>query len=398
MDRRIKLLLTLLVTAVLATDAIGYLPFLSTRQIRLNAPVSGFTYAHSFIASGDAWTPTGLPPVEVRASHPASGTALTFTAERLKVKYRGVVANELAIFSTRLTLPREGTWEVQAWMRDPSGAQPAELASKTRTITVQAGASDHLFRAFGTEHLIMFAVLIALFASVVLRYRKPRSEAEVRVVSLMIGPGVLINELAYHVYWVVIDGFSASNSLMLHMCGISIFLVPFLLFMKPGKGRQRLFEISWFWGLGAAFQAYLAPDIWTHSFPELRFFSFFISHGLLVLGPLFFVLTSGSQLTFGSCLRAGTITLGTTALMWGIDQIPRVIPPYEPSNYFMIAYPPPTGSIIDTFADIFGPSPAYGIGLIMMGIVLFSVLYLPFPIIRRIGGRSSPAQSARPGE
>jgi hypothetical protein len=30
----------------------------------------------------------------------------------------------------------------------------------------------------------------------------------------------------YHVYWVAIEGFSTSNSLMLHMCGMAVFFVP----------------------------------------------------------------------------------------------------------------------------------------------------------------------------
>jgi hypothetical protein len=50
MDRRLKWLFGLLVTAVLVTDVVGYLPFLSMRQVRVNSPVEGFTYARSFLA------------------------------------------------------------------------------------------------------------------------------------------------------------------------------------------------------------------------------------------------------------------------------------------------------------------------------------------------------------
>jgi hypothetical integral membrane protein (TIGR02206 family) len=145
-----------------------------------------------------------------------------------------------------------------------------------------------------------------------------------------------------------------------------------------------LFEMSWFWGLGGAFQAYLAPDIWAHSFPEIRFFTFFIAHGLLVLAPLFLCFSAGLRLNFRSLTRALAVSAAATAIVWGIDQIPRFIPPYEPANYFMMGYPVPTGSIVDVFADIFGPSPRYGIGLALMGIALFSLLYAPFPILRSL--------------
>ena len=379
MDKRIKALFILLIAGVLVTDAVGYLPFLSRRQIRLNAPVGGQTYDRSFLATGDAWTSTGLPPVEVQARNRATGEILTFPAERLTVKYRGVAVSQLAIYSSRLTLPEDGEWEIRSVMGD--------MASRTRTVTVRAGAPDHLFKAFSSWHMIPLAVLISLMIAIVLRYRKPRGETEVRAVSLLIALVLLVGEFSYHIYWVSTEGFSASNSLMLHMCGIAVFFVPFLLFMKEGKGRQVLFELAWFWGLGGAFQACLAPDIWAHSFPELRYFTFFTSHGMLVLGPLFFALTSGVHLTVKSYLRAGAITLGATVAAWGINQVFRWIPPYEPANYFAMGYPVPTGSIIDTFADIFGPSPRYGIGLALMGIALFALLYAPFPIVRLVKAR-----------
>jgi hypothetical integral membrane protein (TIGR02206 family) len=251
-----------------------------------------------------------------------------------------------------------------------------------------------LFKAFGTSHLIAFGILAALLAFIIVRYRRHRGETEVRVVSLVIALVLLGGELSYHVYWVAIQGFSPSNSLMLHMCGISVFVLPFVLFMRDGKARQWLFEICWFWGLGGAFQAFLAPDIWSHSFPEVKFFVFFTSHSSLIVGPLFFALASGAQLTFRSCIRAAAVTLAATAVVLGIDQIPRWIPPYEPANYFFVAYPPPTGSIIDTFANIFGPSPAYIIGLVILGAVLFALLYAPFPIVRAIRRRTPSGASA----
>lgn len=43
-----------------------------------------------------------------------------------------------------------------------------------------------------------------------------------------------------------------------------------------------------------------------------------------------------------------------------------------------MGYPPPTGSIIDVFANIFGPAPRYLVGLIMMGAVLLGILTIPY--------------------
>ena len=72
----------------------------------------------------------------------------------------------------------------------------------------------------------------------------------------------------------------------------------------------------------------------------------------------------------------------------------RLIPPYDAGNYFVLAYPPPTGSVVDLFADIFGPSPRYVAGLELMGVAVFGLLYLPWPLSRFFAARrASPAAS-----
>lgn len=55
-----------------------------------------------------------------------------------------------------------------------------------------------------------------------------------------------------------------------------------------------------------------------------------------------------------------------------------LFPPYELGNYFIMGYPPPTGSIIDVFASIFGPAPRYLVGLEIMGAGVLAVITLPY--------------------
>lgn len=391
MNRKIQIGFLVVIVLILAVDLVGFLRTSAPSHVRLHSPVSGSANPRSFLAAGFAWTAKGLPAVEVRAVHLQSGAELRFPAVRDTVRYRGVVVASLAAFSARVELPEEGRWELRAVLGGPSG----ELRSPARVVSVRAGARDRLFTAFGGLHLAAFGVLAALLLAVVLRYRTPRAAAEVRGVSLALAAVLLADELFFHVWWIAIGGWTVSNNLMLHMCGLAILVVPFVLLMRDSPRRQWLFEVSYFWCLGGAFQAYLAPDIGVHSFPEPRFFTFFLSHGFLVVSGVFLALTSGMRLTFRSYLRAGAVTAGVTALCYGINQLLGLLPPYEPANYFMIGYPPPTGSIIDLFANIFGPSPAYGAGLFLMGVVLFYVLYLPFPLVRLARSR---AVGSRPAE
>ena len=82
-------------------------------------------------------------------------------------------------------------------------------------------------------------------------------------------------------------------------------------------------------------------------------------------------------------------TIGMCLAMFGLNQLFRLIPPYEVGNYFMMGYPPPTGSVIDVFASMFGPAPRYLVGLAGMGLVLLGILYLPYPIRRMIRRRAA---------
>jgi hypothetical integral membrane protein (TIGR02206 family) len=151
--------------------------------------------------------------------------------------------------------------------------------------------------------------------------------------------------------------------------------------------RQVLFDIVYFWGIGGAIQALIAPDIGTSGFPALRYFSFFISHGLIIACTVLMAAAGEVRLTFRSLVRALVVTNLLLLPVYGIDQALRLIPPYDAGNYFVLGYPPPTGSVVDLFVEMFGPSPRYVVGLELMGIAIFLLLYLPWPIARRLAAK-----------
>jgi hypothetical integral membrane protein (TIGR02206 family) len=167
------------------------------------------------------------------------------------------------------------------------------------------------------------------------------------------------------------------------MCGLSILLLPLAHFTARPERRQFLFDLLYFWGIGGAIQALISPDIGANGFPAYRYFSFFISHGLIIASTLLLAIAGGVRITPRSLLRAFVVTNLVLLPAWGIDQLLRLVPPYDPGNYFVLGYPPPTGSIVDLFSDLFGPSPRYLVGLELMGLAIFGVLYLPWAIARR---------------
>jgi uncharacterized membrane protein YwaF len=100
-------------------------------------------------------------------------------------------------------------------------------------------------------------------------------------------------------------------------------------------------------------------------------------------------MAGGLRITIRSFLRALAVTNLLLVPVYGIDQLLRLIPPYDPGNYFVLGYPPPTGSVVDIFAEVFGPSPRYVVGLELMGLAVFGMLYLPWPIARLTRGKAT---------
>jgi hypothetical integral membrane protein (TIGR02206 family) len=357
--------------------------------IRIRSPEAAVPLGRSFIVSGDAWMRAGLDSIEVTAvpvDQSARGT-LAFAGARDSVRYRGKTLFALSTWSTRVELPADGRWEISAAAVGPNGRQ---VRTAGRSLSVRAGTIPREFRSWTPEHLIPLGII--LIASIGLGAvargsrgdRAPGRPGSSRFdrVALWMSVVLWVNELAYQLYWFLVGGWSAATALMLQMCGLSILLLPVMLFSEDPRIRQFLFDLLYFWGIGGALQALIAPDIGSSGFPAYRYFSFFISHGLIIASTVVMAMAGGLRITLRSFLRALVVTNLLLVPVYGIDQLLRLIPPYDPGNYFVLGYPPPTGSIVDLFAEIFGPSPRYVVGLELMGLAVFGILYLPWPIAR----------------
>jgi hypothetical integral membrane protein (TIGR02206 family) len=332
---------------------------------------------------------TGIERIEVTVA-PVDRTGsgpLTFPAARDLVRHRGESIFALSTWSARVELPSDGRWEIHAAASAPDGRQATTAG---RTVTVRAGTMPREFTSWSPEHLIPLGIILVasigmgLIARGSRRGQAPALPTGSRFDRIAFWMSLVLwtNELAYQLYWFLIGGWSAATALMLQMCGLSILLLPVMLFSESPRIRQFLFDLLYFWGIGGALQALIAPDIGASGFPAYRYFSFFLSHGLIVASTVVMAMAGGLRITVRSFLRALVVTNILLIPVYGIDQLLRLVPPYDPGNYFVLGYPPPTGSVVDLFAEIFGPSPRYVVGLELMGLAIFGLLYLPWPISR----------------
>jgi len=376
-------LVLLLAVQVLCTSML-----LAPAGARMQWPEPGSRHGLAFIASGDAWAAPGPGAiaslrVEARPASSPGAAPLSFPAERSYIRYGSQFRYALPTWTARVVLPAEGDWSLKAVALTTDDRR---IESARRRILVSAalgGVADRGFSSWSVSHLSAIGVIL-LGALAVAYFARKGGPSWLRAAAPYIATVMWANELAYQCYWMAVGGWSHSVSLMLQMCGLTIELVPICLFMSDGPRRRHLADVLYFWGLGGAAQAILTPDIGASGFPSYRYFSFFISHGMIIVAVIALVASGSAKIGLRSLARCILVSNIVVVPAYLIDRVLALVPPFAPGNYFALGYPPPTGSPIDLLARIFGPSPRYFAGLEIMGILVFGLLWLPWGIATRV--------------
>jgi hypothetical integral membrane protein (TIGR02206 family) len=391
MTRPMKVFIIASFCVLYGMQAVMFGLLMKPNGVRMHAPIAGLALPRETTVAGDAWMRDGISRIEVRVRDTVTGAAWTIPAERDAIRYRGRVVSPLAAFRARVAFPSDGRYEVTA---AAVGGDGLLVETRVRTVSASAAAVSHEFVFLSPSHIAALAAVLALCVAVPFAVRRARSGVVRHRVALAIVVFLYVHEIVYEVYWFAIGAWTVGNCLLLHMCALALMFLPVLYFSREGRFRQILFELLFFFGLGGAMQALFTPDIGMHGFPEFKYFNYFLSHGTIVLGLIYAaVVYPRFELTWKSWIRIVVGTIGMSLAMHGLNQLFRFIPPYEVGNYFMMGYPPPTGSVIDVFASIFGPAPWYLAGLAVMGLVLLGILSLPYPIRRLIRRRAAVAAS-----
>lgn len=386
--------------AVLVLQAIFIVTLWKPDGIRINYPAANSSSGASFTATGSVWMAPGqeaVDRIELTARRPGDVSAgavpadeVTVAATRLVVFDRGTPLYSLHLWQAPIELPEHGAWELQAkaWAKDGRS-----IVSNPRVFTV-ADVSSRFFQAWDRVHVITFVVCMAVIAGMGIAAARG-GESFMRRFAPVYTVVLLTNELAWHLYYFMAESWSIQDNLMLHMCGVAVLLIPVAMAMEPGRARDRLSAFLYFWGIGGAIQALVFPDIGANGFPTYRFFAFFISHALIIGGSLTLAASGRARITIGELARMWVVTNLVMVPMFFIDKYMVLVPPYAPSNYFLLGYPPVMGSVVDLFAAWFGPSPWYIIGFELMGIPVFGLLWLPWAVGRKLAARRAARGSDR---
>ncbi|MFC5404014.1 TIGR02206 family membrane protein [Cohnella soli] len=210
------------------------------------------------------------------------------------------------------------------------------------------------FEAYSWAHGLGIAMAAAIVVAIVgfrgkLRAgTKANRNARYALVAILVG-----SELSLQV-WYGITSQWGIYSLPFQLCSIMIWLSAALLL----TGNRKLFEVTFFLGIMGALQALLTPNL-DATYPEFRYFHFFIAHGAIIGASLFLAATERYRPTVSSVFRA----LGWLQVL----AIPAAIADWLTGyNFMFLARKPDTPSLLDLLA----PWPWYLLELEVVALVL----------------------------
>ena len=225
------------------------------------------------------------------------------------------------------------------------------------------------------EHLIAIAVTAAVVTGVIYAARR-RPGRWVDHGARIIAVSVVVAEVGWWIINIANGSWTVRYSLPLHICEAGCFLLAAALWWR----LRFAFEMSYFWALGGTMPGLFTPDVPGH-FPMPVYFQYYLEHGLLVLGAFYLVIALGMRPARGAVLRVCTATALYAVVIGFVDY-------FTGGNYLFLRNLPPT----HTFLDYMGPWPWYIVTLIVLAVVFFTLLYLPF--VRRTDARDLERGSA----
>jgi len=175
--------------------------------------------------------------------------------------------------------------------------------------------------------------------------------------------------LAYFVFKHLYGPFGMGEAwqiwLPLHMCQLGHMLIVYCLL--TGK-RGVYIPILYFWTFAGASMALITPDL-IYGWPDPNYIMYMITHGLLLLGALYFTVVEGLRPTVASIWKVLKISIYVTFIIFPLNYIIG-----GEANYFYLRFPPVVGSLMDYL-----PAPPLHIPFfVLLAYLAFWLVYLPY--------------------
>ena len=230
-----------------------------------------------------------------------------------------------------------------------------------------------MFELFNTWHLLALGAIALAAGGFATLPRQPGVRPYHRLIGWAIVAGMVVNESIWVTYLWRIDAWDVQHTLPLHLCDLAIIAGGLALLTE----RQTLYELTYYWGLGASVQAILTPGL-AADVSAYEFLRYFLSHGGILVVVAYLTGARRMRPSPASVPRCVLITLGCMVGVGGVDWLVG-------ANYMFLRKKPGAASVM----DYLGPWPWYVLSLIGLGVVSMLVLYAPWYASDRVKRRTA---------
>ncbi len=218
------------------------------------------------------------------------------------------------------------------------------------------------FSKFSPMHAVVVLVCIAATAWLIRIARRLPEPARARF-RFRLGLGIAAVQIAHNSYWIGYRG-ELDSALPLHLCDIAG-VVATAAFLLPARPLRTLL---YFWGIGLSSLAFIIPVL-TAGPATMEFWSFWVSHWVVVGGAAYLVLVEGYRPTPRDLAVAIAVTIGYGLLMVPVNLA-------LDANYMYVGRESPPAAFLGAW-----PLPRLPL-LGLSAAVLLSAAYLPWLTIR----------------
>ncbi|MFW5800077.1 MAG: TIGR02206 family membrane protein [Spirochaetota bacterium] len=228
---------------------------------------------------------------------------------------------------------------------------------------------DYGFKLFSTTHIMFMIGLVIIWIVLLVIMKNVKDEKARKKFRYVLAIILFITETIRIIWLLIGDAFILKEHLPLHLCGVIIYVCCIMLITK----NQTIFDICFFLGLGGALQPIVTPGL-RYAFPHFIYFQAFIAHGGIFFSVLYMLIIEK--------MRPKNLLSLVKVFIWGnvYMAVVYVINLILDSNYMYLMGPTPNPSLVDILIKIFGEPPLHIIGLELIAIATFIIIYMPFLI------------------
>jgi len=226
-------------------------------------------------------------------------------------------------------------------------------------------AQDPQFSQFNIHHTISLISLLPAFLFIYLLYKLNLSDDLYRKIGTFIGILVFINYPLWCILEIFAGSFDIEKHLPFHLCRISNLLILHVMIFK----NRLVYNILFYWGMGAVSQAMFSPDI-TQTFPHFHFIRYFLGHHLFVICIVYATVIYDLKISKHGIF----MTAWASVMVLFLGFVANIVIGGDANYLWIMSKPPET---VRSLLDYLGPHPLYILsGLFLSVIIYYIVFYL----------------------